>query len=297
MAFTILTLQIDDILSADFIPDAFTKVNSNFLELQSNFEDLVNNFQIDLANKKIGSDDPISLLRTNNAIIKAGTLIYQTSVGTQVGSLTLNASNESVFNADHLVIDKDMSITDITASGTTSLAALSASGPIAFTGKVTMTPSPAYTPQTVPVNLVWNSSTNYAEGEIILTNTSRKHSYLELVCDAGTYSGGTFNPLINGIRLTVKMHATAPPVDGTEVMLAFYRVVNGSTDVTTSWASVNKPIDLLPNTDVAIQDNTPGALVTPIRFQSVSLKSNITFAKNTFSSQVRLIVVAEKNMI
>lgn len=297
MAFTQLNLQIDDILQTDFIPDAFSKSNANFLELQSNFEDLINNFEIDLANMKIGTENPIALIRTQDAIIKAGSLIYQTAVGTQVASLTLDSSNESVFNVDHLIVDEDLTVADITASGTVTLANLIASQAATFNGKVTMVPAPAYTPQIVPVALVYNSSTNYAEGEIVLTNTSRKVSYLELVCDAATYNGGSFNPLINGIKLTLKLHATAAPVDGSENTLALYRVASGSTDVTTTWAAANKQIDILPDVTLAIQENTPGTLSSPIRFQNVAFKSNVTFAKMTFGSQARLIIVAEKNMI
>ena len=297
MAFTALTLQIENILQTDFVPDAFTKVDNNFLEIQSNFEDLINNLQIDISNKKIGTETPIQLLRTENIILKAGSLLYQTSTGTQVAALTLNSSNESVLNVDHLVVDTDMSIGNITASGTTTLNQLSVASTAALNGKVTMTPSPAYVPQVVQVQLTYNSSTNYAEGEIILTNSSRKHSYLELLCDASTYSAGAFNPLINGIKIKITMHVSTPPADGTELTLALYRVANGSTDVTTTWAALNKPIDLLPNTLLAIQENTPGTLSTPIQFANVALKSNITFAKMTFSSQQRLIIVASKNMI
>lgn len=297
MAFTQLTLQIDTIMQSDFVPDAFTKANSNFVEIQSIVEDLVNQLEIDLTNKKIGTDNPINLLRTENIILKGGTLVYQSSVGTQVASLTLNGSNESIFNVDHLVIDSSITTASISASGLSAITNLTVSGTSAFSGKSTFTISPAYTPQTVPVELVYNTSTNYAEGEIILTNSSRKHSYLELVCDAATYSAGAFNPLINGIKLKITLHVSTPPVDGSELMLALYRLVSGSTNITATYAALSKPMDLIPNSLLAIQDNAPGTLGSPIRFENVGLRSNITFAKNTFNSQSRLIIISSKNMI
>jgi len=296
MAFSELNLQIEEILQTDFVPDAFVKVNTNFVEIQSNFEDLINNFEIDIANKKIGTDNPIALVRTENIVLKAGSLLFQTSVGSQVASLELDSSNESVFTVDHLISNIDFSAADISASGTVNLVDLIASGTSTLQGKVTMTQSPAYIPQTVQVQLTYNTGTNYAEGEITLTNSSRKHSYLELLTDATTYSAGAFNPLINGIKITVKIHASTPPVDGTELTLFLYRIASGSTNVTTTYAGLDVPIDLIPYSTLAIQDNTPGTLGTPIQFKPVALKSNITFAKITFSSQPRLIIIAEKNM-
>lgn len=297
MAFNQLTLQIEDILQADFVPDAFLKVNTNFVEIQSTLEDLINTLEIDIANKKIGTETPINLLRTENIVIKAGTLLYQTSVGSQVASLVLNGSNESVFNVDHLIVDSDLSVATINSSGNTTLTQLIVNSTSVLNGKVTFTPTPAYTPQIVQISLIYNSSTNFAEGEIVLTNSSRKHSYLELVCDASTYSAGAFNPLINGVKIKITLHTTTPPADGSEITLAFYRLVSGSTDVTTTYASLSKPINLIPNTLLAIQENTPGTLGTPIRFQNVALKSNITFAKMTFSAQSRLIIIASNSMI
>jgi hypothetical protein len=296
MAFTPITLQIEEILQTDFVPDGFTKSNANFQELQTNHEELINDLEIDVANKKIGTDNPISLIKTENAVIKGGSLLIQTAAGAQIGSLTINVSNETVLNVDHLVIDSDLTIADITASGSTSLVDLAVSGPAAFTGKVTVTPSPAFTPQTVQVNLTYNTSTNYSEGTITLTNTSRKFTFLELVADSATYNSGSFNPLINGIKLTVELHASVPPADGTELCLAFYRLLTGSTDITSAWAALNNDIELIPESTLAIQDNAAGTLSAAIKFQNVSFKSNITFAKFTFGSQPRLIIVAEKNM-
>ena len=63
MAFTNINMQIDDVLDSDFIPDAYTKLNTNFVEVQSTIEDLINNLQIDVANKTIGTTLPVSYIR------------------------------------------------------------------------------------------------------------------------------------------------------------------------------------------------------------------------------------------
>lgn len=295
MAFTPLALNIETILNSDFIPDAFTKVNANFLELQGNFENLINDLQIDYTNAIIGVTTPIKSINTQSIILNAGTLTYLNSSSTQVASLTLDTNNLSVFTANTVNVGTQLTALNITSTGAAALASLSVSGAVNFSGAMTSASSTAETPQTVNVQLAYNTTTNYSKATLNLTNTASRNIFLNLVADAGTYTG-SFNANIQGVQITVQLDATHPPADGASFTLVLVGFVSGSTNIMPTWATLNKTIALLPASNLAIQNNAPGTLAVPITFQNISLASNITFLKATFNSQATLLITSNTNM-
>lgn len=297
MAFTPITLQIEDILVTEFIPDAFTKVNSNFLELQGNFENLINDLQINVATGKIGETAPITSINTQNIILDSGTLVYKNASAVQVASLTLNGSEESVFTVDHIVVDSDINVLNITSTGTITAAALAVSGAAAIAGKASFAVAQAITPALGTISLVYNSGTNYSEGTINLTNSTPGNNWFKLAADSATYSG-TFNAGLLGIKLTIQFDGSVPPVDGSEFTFGFAGIFTGSTDITATFAGLGSgnTITLIPEATVSIQGNAVGTLAAPIDFMNSRYKSNITFVKASFDAVKRLIIIAEKNM-
>lgn len=295
MAFTNLALQIEDVLLTDFIPDAFTKVNSNFTEVAGNFEDLINTLQIDYVNAIIGVTTPIQAINTQSIGLKAGSLVYTNSAGTQVGSLTLDSNNLSVLTVNSIVTGSSLTTVNLVSSGTLTAAALNVSGAVGLTGAVSSAATIAQSPGYTTVNLAYNTTTNFSEATITLTNTTSKNLMLTLSADAGTYTG-SFNAAIQGVNLKIALDATNPPADGSEFTFALVGFVAGSINVASQWGTLNKNIYLLPSSTLAIQDNAPGVLVTPIFFSNTMFKSNITFLKITTGTQARLLIVAEKNM-
>jgi len=295
MPFTPLALQIDPILTTDFIPDAFTKTNSNFTELQGNFEDLVNNLEIDYTNAIIGVTTPIQSINTQNIRLNAGSLVFVNSSATQVGSLALDNNNLSVLTVNSIVIGSGLTAATITASGLTTLAGVTISGPTNISGAISSSASIAQTPQSVTLNLAYNTTNNFSEATLTLNNTTSKNLFLTLSADSGTYSG-SFNAAIQGVNITIALDGTNPPADGSQFTLVIAAFVSGTTNIITSWAALNKNIALLPSGTLAIQDNAPGVLAVPIVFSNTLFKSNITFLKGTFNAQARLLIVGEKNM-
>lgn len=295
MAFTPIALQIEDIQNTDFIPDAFTKVNSNFVELQGNFEDLINTLEIDYVNAIIGVTTPIQSINTQSIKLNAGSLVYVNSSGTVVGSLALDNNSLSVLTVNNVIAGSGVTTANITSTGTATLNNVNVAGALSMSGANSNSASTAYTPQTVTVNLVYNTSTNYAEGTITLTNTTSKNLFLSLSADAATYTG-SFNPAIQGVKLTIALDGTNPPADGAEFTMVLTAFLSGSTSIITSWGTLNKTITLIPSSTLAIQDNTVGTLASPINFSNTLYKSNITFLKATFNSVPRLLVTSEKNM-
>jgi hypothetical protein len=163
-------------------------------------------------------------------------------------------------------------------------------------GPVTSTAAIAQTPGYMTVNLNYDTATNLSKATITLNNTTPKNLVLTLSADAGTYTG-SFNLGILGVQLTVALDVTNPPADGAEFMFTLGGFVSGVINIATQWGVLGLPINLVPDTNVAIQDNAPGALLTPITFSNTMFKSNITFVKIMASAQARLLIVGEKNMV
>jgi len=295
MAFTPITLQIDEVLTTDFIPDAFTKINSDFVEIQGNFEDLVNTLQIDYVNAIIGVTTPIQSINTQSIKLNAGSLVYVNSSGTNVGSLALDSNNQSVLTVNSIINGSGITTANLTSSGTASLTNLSVSGTVSFNGASSLSASPAVTPQNLTVSLIYNTSTNISEGTITLTNTTSKNLFLTLSADAATFTG-SFNAAILGVNIKIALDGTNPPADGAEFTIALAGFVSGSTSIIANWATLNKTINIVPSSTLAIQDNAVGTLASPISFSNTLFKSNITFLKSTFNSIPRLLITSEKNM-
>lgn len=296
MAWTNKSLQIEDILVTDFIPDSFSKIDQNFSEIKGNFDDLINNLQIDVIAGKIGTTDPVNLLNTQNIILDAGSLIYKNTSNTQVASLVLDSNDRSMLTVDSLVTNLDVTITgDLTVVADVTALNITATGSLALSGKATFVPAPAYGIPVVTVNLIYNSVTNIAEGTLTISNTTPKFNFLVLAADSQTYSG-SFNGALSGVKIKLAFSTGTPPADGTEFNVGFAKMLSGTTDITSAYAGLGFPINLIPESTLAIQGNAVGTLGSGIAFTPVSYSSNITFVKASFGGVKRLLIVGEKNM-
>jgi hypothetical protein len=109
MAFTNTTLSITPLLETTFISDMRIIVNSNVTVLKSKLEDVINTLQIDLVNKYIGTDIPISLLRTESLTV---TNQFAFKTGNSANSATIasltQSGNVSTFYANNLNFDNSL---------------------------------------------------------------------------------------------------------------------------------------------------------------------------------------------
>lgn len=112
MPFTNTNLATTPLLETTFISDMRIIVNANVTVLQNKIEDIINTLQIDLVNKYIGDDLPITKLYTQNLqvstqmLFKAGT----SSGAATIASLT-QAGGYSTFTADDLLYTRALSAT------------------------------------------------------------------------------------------------------------------------------------------------------------------------------------------
>ena len=109
MAFTNTTLSITPLLETTFISDMRIIVNSNVTVLKSKLEDVINTLQIDLVNKYIGTDIPLSLLRTEGLTV-TNQLAFKS--GNSAGAATIasltQSGNVSTFFANNVNFDNSL---------------------------------------------------------------------------------------------------------------------------------------------------------------------------------------------
>jgi hypothetical protein len=70
MAFSPISLPIQEILLSNFVVDIATISNANDLILKDKVEDLINNLEIDLNGLSIGSDNPINYVKARTFIVQ-----------------------------------------------------------------------------------------------------------------------------------------------------------------------------------------------------------------------------------
>jgi hypothetical protein len=112
MAFTNTTLSITPLLETTFISDMRIIVNSNSTVLKSKVEDIINTLQIDLVNKYLGVDLPLSQIYTHDLIV-SNRIQFKNGTGAGagiIGSLT-QTSGISTFLADNINFTATMKAT------------------------------------------------------------------------------------------------------------------------------------------------------------------------------------------
>ena len=138
MAFTPIDIPIQEILETDFVVDMRIIDNSNFLLLKDKVEDLVNNLEIDTNTLSIGTDTPISYLRTDSLILEDTGFIMQTGMPVQtIAALTKNGSDQSVLNVDILSVDSTIQSDSLSVNALTINDSLQVDGPATFNASTT----------------------------------------------------------------------------------------------------------------------------------------------------------------
>lgn len=223
MAFSPISLPIQEILLTNFVTDIATISNANDLVLQDKIEDLVNNFEMDLTTLSIGTDNPINYVRAQSFIIQDTGFTFQTGTPTQViAKLEKNASVESVLTVDNLNVNLVADIDTITVNAVTANTSLTANGPAVLNSSFETKAAVIESKETVIVDVTKNGS--FAEGRITLTSASRKNIFVKLKATSAPTLSPVYTPgspgsiASNGITriiLYVDFDATNPPVQNT----------------------------------------------------------------------------------
>ena len=76
MAFTPVDIPTQEVLETDFVVDLRVISNANTILLKDTLESLINNLEIDVNTLSIGTDTPISFLRSDSVIMEDTGFVY-----------------------------------------------------------------------------------------------------------------------------------------------------------------------------------------------------------------------------
>lgn len=217
MAFTPVSIPIQEILLSDFVTDVASISNTNDLLLKDKLEDLINIFEIDLNTISIGTDSPINYVKASTLIAQGNGFIFQTNAPVQVISkLEKNVSNESVFTVDRINASLSIDADSFTANDVTANTTLTSDGAAAFNSSATFNGQLVESKETVTLDLT-KTLANEGSARLTLTSTSRKNIFVKLKASTAP----TLNPVYDGVSaitagitnlaLYIDFDATNPP--------------------------------------------------------------------------------------
>jgi hypothetical protein len=231
MAFSPISLAINEILLTNYVTDIATISNANSLILKDKIEDIVNTLEIDPIAISIGTDNPINYLKTKSLILQDTGIIFQkTGPTATIASLVKNSSGESVFNIDNLNVNIEtvmdaVEVNSITVNDTATIdAAVTMNGVTNFNNAV------IESKETVVLDLTKASSTE-AAATLVLSNTSKQNILVKLKATTAptlnpVYDGSAISTGITEITLNIDFDATNPPAENTKFTITIVDVVN-----------------------------------------------------------------------
>ena len=290
MAFTPVSLPIQEILLTNFVTDIASISNANSLLLKDKLEDLVNLLEIDLTAISIGTDTAINSIKTKNVIIQETGLIFQTGTPNQIiARLEKNSSTQSVFTVDKINVNIDIDTDSIVANSVTVNDALISNGPTLLTSSLEFSAQLIESKETVTATLT--NTGPIAEARITLTSGSKKNILVKLSAVTSpnlnyVYDGvSAFAGGITKFVLYVDFDAVNPPAQNSTFTISFVDIVENitSTSILTEVNGNNMPVVIsggqnlsaLPTpVPIYLHDGTYDIGVNPISTNPI-LNSNI----------------------
>ena len=281
MAFTTVDLAIQEILQTDFITDIASIHNSNVLLLKDKLEDLINNLEIDINNRKIGTDNAIESIKTDNLILQDDGFIYQTGVPNNIiASLSKNAFNESILRADILIVDSSMSVDVVNVNSLTVNTTLTTTGTANITGSLTLNSALVESKESVSVLAEFNGATK-ADAVITLNATSKNNIYVTIEAETAVgatrvWTGTAFSAGLASINLVVDFDITNPPAPNSTFNICIVDLIenSGNTSITSDANTATIPIKIVAGTN----NNTTNTILMHSDFVAQGLSLGVNFS-------------------
>jgi hypothetical protein len=309
MAFSPVSLPIQEILLTNFVTDIATISNANDLLLQDKLEDLINLFEIDLNTLAIGTDNPINYVRAESFIIQDTGLIFQTGTPSQIiARLQKNTSTQSVLTVDNinnnLLIDTD----SLVANDVTINDSLTIGAPTVANASIQYNASLIESKETVILDLTKSLAGTEAVARLTLTSTSRRNIFVKLKATTSpalnfVYDGvSAFAPSINDIELYVDFDASNPPAPNTPFTIYIVDIINSaSSSIVAAANSGTLPLVIKPGTNLStttpilLHANTGNVGVNPASLIAASslLNSNV---HRQYGHNISLLYILDENL-
>ena len=279
MAFTPVSLPIQEILLSDFVTDVASISNTNDLLLKDKLEDLINIFEMDLNTISIGTDNPINYVKAGTVIAQGTGFIFQTNAPVQVISkIEKNVSNESVFIIDRINANLSIDSDEFTANDLTVNTSLVWDGAATFNSAVNLNGQFVESKEVVTLDLTKTSATE-ASARLTLTSSSKKNIFVTLKATTAP----TLNPVYDGVSaitagivglsLYVDFDATNPPAANSSFTIYLVDVTEefSATSIIPAVTSGSLPVVILggnnlnagPSVPIILHDNVNSVGVNP----------------------------------
>jgi hypothetical protein len=298
MAFTPISLPIQQILMTNFVTDIATITNANTLLLQAKLEDLINDLEIDISNLSIGTDTPINYLKAQTVILQDTGLLYQTGLPTPtvIASLTKNISNESIFQVDRLITNTAATFNAATLNNLTINTSAIFNGTSTFNAPLTIASSVIESKESITTDFTWDGTAGSpAAGSITLSSTSKQNIFVTLKASTAPatnpiYDGTNINASISSFELTINFDSVSPPAQNTVFTIYFVDVVDSSLNSIKSPVQLAAiPIKILAGTNLL----TSSAITLHDGISNVGLSSSSDF--NEYSSNVTFTYILDSS--
>jgi hypothetical protein len=299
MAFTPISLPIQQILMTNFVTDIATITNANTLLLQAKLEDLINNLEIDTSTLSIGTTTPITYIKTQSVIIEDQSLVYQTGSPTPViiASLTKNGSNESIFQVDRLITNIDASFSAVTLNTLLLNTSAIFNGSPVFNTPITINSSVIESKESIVSSLTWSGTlASPATTTVTLTSTSKQNIFITLQATAAptanaVYNGASIAAGINEFQIIFDFDLTSPPLPNTKFTIYIVDVIeaSASSSITSPVQLATIPIKYIAGTNL----NTTNSIILHNNVNNVGIPSTVTF--NQYGTNVTFDYILDSN--
>jgi hypothetical protein len=231
MAFSPISLAINEILLTNYVTDIATISNANDLILKDKVEDIVNILEIDIAGISIGTDNPINYLKTKSLVLSDTGFIFQkTGPTTTIASLVKNGSGQSVLTVDKINVNLDLVTDTVNVNTITINDAAVIDGTLALNNVVTFNNAVIESKEVIVLDLIKASATE-AAATLTLSKASKQNIYVKLKATTAptlnpVYDGAAISTGITELTLNIDFDATNPPAENTKFDICIVDAVN-----------------------------------------------------------------------
>ncbi len=305
MAFTPVNIPTQEVLETDFVVDLRVISNANTILLKDTLESLINNLEIDVNTLSIGTDTPISFLRSDSVIMEDTGFVFQTGTPSQViSSLTKNGSDQSVLNVDILSVDTTFQADSISSNSLIVANSIINNGTTTLNAPLEVLSSVSESRESVTAVLTDNAGT--AETTITLTNTTKQNIFLTLDADPTVYTGGGLVGSIADIKVIIDFDATNPPAQNMEFTICLVNIKEEGQLPTTSIISDINTATLPFTIEAGTNQSNAAAIILHSGSTALSIATGSIAEYNSLVSMLyildinsadRLMIKSDVNMV
>lgn len=256
MAFSPISLAINEILLTNYVTDIATISNANDLILKDKIEDIVNTFEIDIVSISIGTDNPINYLKTKSLVLSDTGFIFQkTGPTSTIASLVKNGTGQSVLTVDKININLDLITNTVDVNDIVVNDSATIDGTIALNNTVTFNNAVVESKELIVLDLIKASATE-AAATLTLSKASKQNIYLKLKATTAptlnpVYDGVDISTGITNITINIDFDNTNPPAENTKFNLCIVDVVNETQtfSIVSSITTAQLPVTIVGGTN------------------------------------------------